>query len=153
MKQQGKWVPALDFPGNLFIWRSRDINTSWSATCLPLCLHVCDQRQQSTIRIQIPSICPHGSQKLCEGCFRSTFILPFMGLEGEVAALNLELKWTKITFNLPSKPASASLSEKFYQTDSTYVIVVFRRQISGGSYCNILTETSSICFFFQFSDS
>ena len=74
-----------------------------------------------------------------------------MGLEGEVAALNLELKWTKITFNLPSKPASASLSEKFYQTDSTYVIVVFRRQISGGSYSNILTETSPICFFFFFS--
>ena len=74
-----------------------------------------------------------------------------MGLEGKVAALNWELKWTKITFYLPSQWASASLSDNFYQTDSTYVIVVFRRQIFGGSYSNILTETSPICFLFLFS--
>lgn len=125
----------------------------------PFCLQLCDKKQQSAIRAQIPSIWTKGSfcplwflQSVCTLFQKHVHSFLSWSRGGRwVLLLYKELKLIKINCNLPFNPSPGSckpsidsrVPKELHQTESSGAIVVHvGREIPSATYSTVFPESS-----------
>ena len=152
-KGQGEYTCPLNPLGNYLSQRGMGLH-NWETCnnngCPPLCLHLCGQKQQSSVRLQIPNIwrielfvptlAPRGYVQLLQENLYS-FLLHGWGWGMANYYCDKSLKWTEINHSLSSMSSGifkaltdSRVPKLLYQTDSASAIVVYvGRPIPGAS--------------------